>query len=250
MNTNPPPLTPTPPAVFWHLRSRTPTVTIAMIVVCIFIYIGQMVSLAITGYDIPALYASKINPLILQGQIWRLITPMFLHGSITHVAFNMYALYSIGRQLEQQYGHLRYAMLLLLGGLAGNVFSFLFTTAPSYGASTAVFGLVAAEGVFIFQNRRLFRNPFGMIMNTLTIVAINLLIGVSSSGIDNWGHLGGLLGGLMFAAFAGPILKPEMHLDGLHLINSISDDRAWIVSFLTAVCFLSLAFAKIFGLIQ
>jgi rhomboid protease GluP len=250
MNLNPqPPIASTPPPIFWHLRSRTPTITISMIILCALIYLGQILSQSITGYDLFALYGAKINPLILEGEIWRLITPMFLHGSITHIAFNMYALYSIGRQLEQQYGHLRYAMLLLLSGLGGNVFSFLFTAAPSYGASTAVFGLVAAEGIFIFQNRRLFRNPFGMIMNTLTIVLINLFIGLSSTGIDNWGHLGGLLGGLMFASFAGPILKPEMHLDGLHLINSIPDNRAWIVSFFIAAFFFFLAFAKIFRLI-
>ncbi len=248
MNPTPPPsTTPIPPRVFWHLRARVPIVTIGMILICVLLYLGQLASQLLSGSDILALYGAKINVLIIEGQIWRLITPMFLHGSLTHIAFNMYALYSIGNELEKHYGHLRYAMLLFIGGLAGNVFSFLFTVAPSYGASTAVFGLVAAEGMFIFQNRRLFRNPLGMIMNTLTIVAINLFIGLSSSGIDNWGHLGGLLGGFMFAAFGGTIMQPETRLDGYHLVNRIPESRAWIVALLIAVCFFFLAFAKIFG---
>ncbi len=77
----------------------------------------------------------------------------------------MYALISIGREIEIYYGHKRYLLLYLVSGFAGNVFSFLITQGSSYGASTSIFGLIAAEGVFIFQNRTFFRNSRAMLMN-------------------------------------------------------------------------------------
>jgi len=104
-----------------------------------------------------------------------------------------------------------------LGAFAGNVFSFLLTDGYSVGASTAVFGLVAAEAVFFYQNRKLFGGQAKQaIGNAVFIIAVNLFIGLTP-GIDNWGHVGGLLGGAMFAWFAGPRwevagISPDFHL--------------------------------------
>jgi rhomboid protease GluP len=85
------------------------------------------------------------------------------------------------------------------------VLSFLLSSGYSVGASTAIFGLVGAEGVFLFQNRGLFGKEFGRaIGNVIFIVAVNLFMGLTP-GIDNWGHVGGLLGGLVFTWFAGPV---------------------------------------------
>jgi rhomboid protease GluP len=88
------------------------------------------------------------------------------------------------------------------------------------GASTAIFGLVGAEGIFLFQNRKLFGNQFGRaIGNVVFVVAINLFLGLSP-GIDNWGHVGGLLGGLIFAWFAGPRFEIEGIYPALHLADN------------------------------
>ncbi len=96
----------------------------------------------------------KVNELIVQGQYWRLLTPMFLHGDILHLGFNMYALYIFGPSLERYFGHLRFITLFVLSGFAGNVLSFMFSAAPSLGSSTAIFGLLGAEGVFLYRNRQ------------------------------------------------------------------------------------------------
>ena len=88
--------------------------------------------------------------------------------------------------------------------------SFLFSPGYSVGASTAIFGLLAAEGVFLIQNRKLFAGQFrSAIGNIIFIAAINLFIIGSLPGIDNWGHIGGLLGGLIFTSFAGPLWEIE-----------------------------------------
>jgi rhomboid protease GluP len=151
----------------------------------------------------------KVNQAILEGEYWRLVTPMFLHGSILHLGFNLYALYILGRRIERFFGSSRYLLLFLIAGITGNLFSFFFTPAPSLGSSTAIFGLLAAEGVFIFQHRELFGNRSQVALRQIIQVAvINFLIGLSP-GIDNWGHLGGLIGGAIFSWFAGPLFKLE-----------------------------------------
>lgn len=168
----------------------------------------QLVAQGMAG-DIVVLLGGKISSLIAAGQYWRLLTPALLHLSVLHIAFNMYALYAIGPSLEGYYGHWRFLALYLLGALGGNVLSFLLSPGLSAGASTAVFGLVGAQGAFIYLNRAMFGpRARPMLMNLLVIIVINLVIGLSG-GIDNWGHLGGLVTGLAFAWLAGPVMAVE-----------------------------------------
>ena len=181
--------------------------TYALIVVTVGIYVLQLASQNLVGNDLPAIYGMKINEAIKLGQVWRFLSPVFLHGSLMHIGFNMYALYIFGRGLEKRYGTMRFAILYFMGALAGNTLSFLLSPNPSLGASTAVFGLAAAEGVFIYRNRQFFgKTGRSMLINILTILGVNLLLGLSP-GIDNWGHLGGLIGGSVFAWFAGPLYE-------------------------------------------
>lgn len=239
---------PPPPAVYWRLPASSPLVSIGVIVACVLVFLMQVITERLTGYDLPAAYGAKINELIIAGQVWRLITPVFLHGSLMHIGFNMYALYVIGREMERFYGHARYALLMLVSGFAGNVVSFLFQTSPSLGASTAVFGLIAAEGVFFYKNRQLFRNARSILMNTVLIIVINMFIGLSP-GIDYWGHIGGLLGGLMFSALAGPVWLPNLRLDGVHITNQVGQNRVLGVTLAVGGLFAFLAALKILGLV-
>jgi rhomboid protease GluP len=176
-----------------------------IIAITVAFFLLQQLSKMLFGYDFPLLYGAKINEFILKGEIWRLVTPLLLHGSILHIAFNMYALYSVGPGLERRYGPISFITLYLIGGLWGNTASFLFSANPSLGASTAIFGLIAAQGVYIYKNRFLLGQAAQpLLVNVVVVIVINLLFGLSTSGIDNWGHLGGLLGGLFYAWFAGP----------------------------------------------
>lgn len=231
---------PPEPTVRWKLPAHTPVVTYFLLVSTVLVYIVQRITEATMGVDLPAMYGMKINEAILAGQYWRLITPMWLHGSITHIFFNMYALYVIGRGLEQQYGHMRYTILYLVSGFAGNVMSYLLTANPSLGASTAIFGLVAAEGIFIFQNRKLFRNARAMLGNVIIIVVINLALGLTGS-VDNFGHLGGLVGGLLLAWFGGPLWKVNQILGGYELTDERDNSRMIVVGTAVALLFGALA---------
>jgi rhomboid protease GluP len=191
------------------MPTRPPYVTYTLIVITVIFYALQMASTAILGTDALILYGARYNDAIQAGQLWRFITPVLLHGSIPHILFNMYALFSFGTGLERHYGHGRFLLLYVLGGFTGNVFSFLFSAGYSVGASTAIFGLLGAEAVFLFQNRQIFAGQFGRaLQNVIFIAVVNLILGLQP-GIDNWGHVGGLLGGLMFSWFAGPVYKIE-----------------------------------------
>ena len=207
------PQPPAPRAVRVALPEALPRVTYALLGVTVAVYVLQLASVFLIGYanrpaqmDWLEFYGARINPLIRAGELWRLITPVLLHASIPHILFNMYALFSFGAALERFFGRPRFLLLYLLAAFSGNVFSFLLGSENGYsvGASTAIFGLVGAQGVFLYQNRRLFGSQFRRaIGNVVFIVAINLFLGLSP-GIDNWGHIGGLLGGLIFTWFAGP----------------------------------------------
>lgn len=209
--------TPPPQPVRVALPASVPYVTYAILGVTVFVYFLQIASVFLFGYPTTfsnigwlELYGARINEFIQAGQLWRLLTPALLHGSITHIFFNMYALFVFGTSLEQYFGHGRFLTLYVLGAFAGNVTSFLFSDGYSIGASTAVFGLIGAEAVFLYRNRVLlagyFRRAIG---NVLFIIAINLFLVGSLPGIDNWGHIGGLVGGLMFTWFASPLWEIE-----------------------------------------
>ncbi|MEN6408396.1 MAG: rhomboid family intramembrane serine protease [Anaerolineaceae bacterium] len=227
-----------PPAeVRMNIPTVKPRVTYILMGICIVVYLLQMLSQLALGGDLPLAIGAKINSYILAGQIWRLVTPMFLHGSILHIAFNMYALYAIGLALEQQYGYARYLALFLLSGFAGNVASFLFSPNASVGSSTAIFGLLAAQGVFVWQNRRFFGDRAkSILINTVTIAGINLILGLTP-GIDNWGHLGGLVGGVIFAALAGPLWGLQGTFPVFNLVDRRSNVQKWLGGLAVLVIF-------------
>ena len=209
----PPPPQPaaSPKTIRVPLPVSTPNVSYTITGITIFVYILQLASVYFYGYPINGidwleLFGARINLFIRAGQVWRFLTPALLHGSLPHIFFNMYGLVIIGPLLERHFGHKRFLLLYALAALSGNVLSFILGDENGYsvGASTAIFGLVAAEGIFFFQNKKLFGDQAKhAIGNVIFIILANLFLGLSP-GIDNWGHVGGLLGGFIFAWYAGP----------------------------------------------
>lgn len=226
-----------------------PLVTQTVLVITVIVYALQMLTQFVLGSDLPAALGMKVNSLIIQGQFWRLFTPMLLHASLLHIGFNMYALFVLGSGLERFYGHGRFLALYILAGFTGNVVSFLFSSAPSLGASTAVFGLLGAQGVLLYQNREMF-GPTARrsLTNVITIALINLAIGLSP-GIDNWGHLGGLIGGAMFAWFAGPLYQRRDPYAFSGVVDERESGDVIRAAILIGLIFAALAGLKIFNLL-
>jgi rhomboid protease GluP len=236
---------PTPPERLQiSIPKRKPIVTYVLLGVTIVFFIIQLIVQTITGYDILFIYLGKINEFIMDGQFWRLITPIFLHGSILHIALNMYALHSIGRSLEVFYGHGRFLLLYLLSGFAGYALSFVLTKNSSLGASTALFGIFAAQGVFIYQNRKLFgqTRTRTALMNLLVVFGINLVYGfMPNTRIDNMGHIGGAIGGIFFAWKAGPLLKITGQAPFLRLEDTRKKPDIIIASLVVLIGFIIIA---------
>lgn len=145
-------------------------------------------------------FGAKWNPAILNGEIWRLFAAMFLHIGAVHLLFNMVALFILGPMVEGYFGHVRVLAIYLLSGLFSSVASYAFSPALAAGASGAIFGLLGAIIVYFFR----YRENFGQqgrdtLKAMLVIVGLQFVMGITTSSIDNWGHLGGLLGGLFVA---------------------------------------------------
>ena len=201
--------------------------TIALLVANLFIFLlmwqsSGLTSAALWEFPLPVLlaYGAKLNYYIqTEHQLWRFVTPMFVHVNLPHLLVNMYSLWIVGPYVEKLYGSAKFVVFWVLTGVAGVVASyltvrpdmavssigrFLFKLAdvPSAGASGALFGLVGVLFVFGIKFRHElpegFKRAFGTGM--LPIILINLFIGYLGRGfIDNAAHLGGLVSGAVLA---------------------------------------------------
>lgn len=142
------------------------------------------------------------------GEYYRLFTSIFMHGSILHIVFNMYALYIIGNQVETFIGKWKYLIIYLISGLTGSLLSCILTNTYSLGASGAIFGLMGCLVYFGYHYRLYLGNV--LLSQIVPIILINLFIGFASTGIDNAAHIGGLIGGLFISMGLGTTKKDEL----------------------------------------
>jgi len=184
------------------LGRRLQTVTGKLVAANICVFLLQVISPSITRWG------AKLSGPILRGeQLYRLITPIFLHGGLTHLAINTASLLNIGPQVESIMGKNRFLATYLASGAFGNYVSSLFSPNPSVGASGAIFGLVGAYYTFLKTNQPLFGTAGESGMRALQQTFItNLAYGLLSPAIDNWGHFGGAIGGAAAAYAIGPRL--------------------------------------------
>jgi len=141
-----------------------------------------------TIFEKGALY----GPLVAQGDWWRLVTSMFLHASLLHIAFNMLALWWVGGPLEQQIGRGRFLLLYFVSGLAGSAGAlFQAPLSPTVGASGAIFGLFGA--ILVLERQ----GSYVLGGSVLGLIIFNLAISFYASGISWGGHVGGLIGGML-----------------------------------------------------
>ena len=177
---------------------QQPIVTYVLIAVNVAIFLVTAVQ-AGSGLDLSGseLFAqgALLPELVATGEWWRLITSGFLHLSLPHVAVNMLSLYFLGLPLERILGRGRFVVVYLLSLLGGSAAVMLFSDplGPTAGASGAIFGLM---GALVVTFRRLRYDP----RQLLFIVAINLVISFSISGISWQAHLGGLAVGAAVGA--------------------------------------------------
>ena len=165
------------------------------------------------SYDALHKFGGRNTCDIKHGQVWRLITPVFLHANFLHLFFNTISTLILGCITEVMVGTKNLIVLYFVSAFGGNIFGVLVSDDPSVGASTAISGLLGAYLAYIIVNWETM-NYEGSPRNTMlcfviVIIMFNLMFGTASSAqgssqsyIDNYGHLGGLIAG----TFAGMAL--------------------------------------------
>lgn len=166
-------------------------------------------------------WGTNFGPLTTDGQWWRLVTSMFLHFGVFHLALNMWALYVGGRLAERLFGSGAFALLYFTAGLAGSLGSLIWNPAVnSAGASGAIFGVYGAMLAFFLRKHSAI--PPAIISRQrwsgITFIGFNLMNGFSHAGIDNAAHLGGLAGGFVM----GLILARPLGLEARTRISAAS----------------------------
>jgi membrane associated rhomboid family serine protease len=156
-------------------------------------------------------WGSNVGRLTLHGQWWRLVTSLFLHGSILHLAFNMIALWQVGQLVERLFGSLRFTALYLIAGVCGSLASVMWNAhVNSVGASGAIFGIVG--GLLAFMRRENSGVPPTVVQDLrgslLPFLVFNLAAGFLYPHTDNAAHIGGLAGGWL----AGHLLARSLHV--------------------------------------
>lgn len=182
-------------------KSKVPYITYFLIAVNVIFYVVPM----LLGSDVYQYIIDAYcihGPSIRAGQYYRLLTGIFLHGNIVHLLFNCYALYVLGGQIESFFGKFKYIIIYLFSGLTGSLLSITLSgNVGSIGASGAIFGLMGALLYFGYH----YRVYLGNVVKSqiVPLILLNLAIGFISSGIDNWGHIGGLIGGIVITMALG-----------------------------------------------
>ncbi|MAF52720.1 MAG: hypothetical protein CL694_06875 [Chloroflexi bacterium] len=192
---------------------RKPYVTWSLLAINVFIWLlTQAVGAVDDANDSETLlrFGAMFGPNIVQGEYWRLFTAMFLHAGIMHLAFNSFGLLIFGMQVERFFGHARFTAVYVLAGLAGSAASFMFNSGGvAVGASGAIFGILGALVAF-FVNHKDMLGEMGRqsLTGLLVLAGINLVVGISTPGIDNFAHVGGFGAGFALGMALGPHYRP------------------------------------------
>ena len=188
------------------LEPKKPVVTIIILAILAIIYLYSLLSqdkVLCNYYITDKLVCDfSVNRTMIQsGYIYRLLTGAFVHIDFLHFACNAYALYMIGSMVEGYFGKKKFVIIYLISALAGSLLSIAMFDGDSIGASGAIFGLLGSLLYFGYHYRVYFGNV--ILVRIIPVIVLNLAIGFSSSMIDNFAHIGGLIGGFLISKALG-----------------------------------------------
>ena len=179
------------------LKPKVPIVTYVLlgIIVTIFLIIQT------TDKNLVILKYGLQRDLVKMGEVYRLITGAFIHVDITHIIANAYSLFITGKLVESYFGKKKFTIIYFFSALTASLLSICMSESFSIGASGAIFGLLGSLLYFGFHYRVYFGNV--LIRQIVPIIILNLGIGFIVPGIDNFAHIGGLIGGYLISRGMG-----------------------------------------------
>jgi len=187
-------------------RRYWPVVTLAILGINFIIFLITTYAGGSTNPNVLLDFGASFSPYFRRGEYWRLVMPMFLHIGWLHLIVNSYALFILGPILERVYGPGRFALFYVAAGMGSSALSMSLSRVIAAGASGAIFGIAGAMLVAGYLHRELIPPRLGRALGggILPFIVISLVFGFSVRGIDNWGHLGGLVTGMVLAALVPP----------------------------------------------
>ncbi len=198
----------------WVRRESSIGLTQVIFGINVAVFLGMALS-GSTIMDFPVrelvAWGANVGGLTFSGEWWRLLTNIFVHGGLIHIAFNMWCLWNLGQLCESLYGRWTYAAVYLICGLGASLASAAWHPyTPSVGASGAIFGLAGALITALKLGE--FSVPRPVLSGTLrslgAFVVYNLIFGFALPGIDNTAHIGGLITGLIVGALVA-LIAPQ-----------------------------------------
>ncbi len=175
--------------------TKKPIITYSFIAINTALFIIMMLFDWQLSYATLVNFGAKVNFRIADYQLWHLLMPIFLHGSIQHLVFNNIALYYFGPVIEFQLGHIRYAISYFFIGIIASIGSFIFVPNVSLGASGVIYGFMAYHLYLYFLNKELYLHVFGN--SILKLIGVNIALTFIVPNIDIAGHLFGFVGGFI-----------------------------------------------------
>ena len=145
-------------------------------------------------------WGMSINAAIAQGEWWRVVTAIFLHGSFTHILFNAFSLFVFAPDLERLVGKWRFLIIYFASGLAGNILTYIVQgpTYASVGASGAIFGVFGAYAALVYYTRNNFPQLKQVI---LPLLIVSVIMTFLSPGTNATAHIGGLATGFVIGLY-------------------------------------------------
>ncbi len=234
-----------------------PRATYVLLGLIVLVFLVETVLGGSTSTTVLVNLGAQVNLLVWAGEVWRLLASMFLHIGVSHLLFNAWALYSLGREAEAFYGSVRFLAIYFVAGLFGGLAYYVLGPAASVvgvsaGASGAIFGIIGAELAYWLRNRGLF-GAFGRqrLLNLAVLAGINLVFGATIPGINNLAHVGGLVSGFLLAVALAPRYEARWEWVGLNPAPRLVDRHpvwvqviAVVIAILLGVAVLSLGGAR------